>query len=223
MVAVMEAGANALETNVLDELSIRAALSGADIQVKIDNGAVKLTGAVDCYAKKLLAEQAAAHVVGVREVVNELQILSDGVYGLRNIDLFNAATAIYRYHYVFSKRRINVTVDNGIVRINGRVSTVHERMEAERAIAALPNLRGIRNDLYVPCSPVKAEELRAAVLATLHRELGERAGRIAVEIDGNEVTLKGEAPSWAERAACVEAVSEILNVSAVHNQIAIRA
>ena len=87
MVAVMQGSANPLETNVRNELSIRAPQSGADIHVKADNGSVKLTGAVDCYAKKLLAESAAAHVVGVREVVNELQVMSDGVYGFRNIDL----------------------------------------------------------------------------------------------------------------------------------------
>lgn len=138
-----------LENEVRTALGAHAALAGAHIRADVDGDVVTLRGSADCYARKLTAEDIARHVPGVREVVDLVEIPIDGVYGWRDIDLFDAAYRALASHYLLSKRRIEVEADRGWIRLRGRVGSAFERVEAERAIASLPNLRGIRNDLVV--------------------------------------------------------------------------
>jgi osmotically-inducible protein OsmY len=138
-----------LENEVRTALGAHAALAGAHIRADVDGDVVTLRGSTDCYARKLTAEDIARHVPGVREVVDLVEIPVDGVYGWRDIDLFEGAYRALASHYLLAKRRIEVEADRGWIRLRGRVGSAFERVEAERAVASLPNLRGIRNDLVV--------------------------------------------------------------------------
>ena len=147
--AVSEQNALGLDVEVQIALGAHEALEGTHIRATADGDVVTLTGTADCYARRLMAEDVARHVPGVRKVVDRIEIPIDGVYGWRDIDLFDAAYRLLAAHYLLSRRRIEVEANNGWLRLRGRVNNAFERVEAERAIASLPNLRGIRNDLVV--------------------------------------------------------------------------
>ena len=138
-----------LEYQVRVALASHAALEGAHVEAKVDDDVVTLEGTADCYARRLMAEDVARHVEGVHKVVNHVEIPIDGVYGWRDIDLFDAAYRALASHYLLAKRRIEIEADRGWLRLRGRVGSAFERIEAERAVASLPNLRGIRNELVV--------------------------------------------------------------------------
>ena len=138
-----------LENEVRGALAGHAALAGEHIRADVDGDVVTLRGSTDCYARKMTAEETARRVPGVREVVDLVEILVDGINGWRDIDLFDGAYRALASHYMLAKCRIDVEVDRGWLRLKGRVGNAFERVEAERAIASLPNLRGIRNDIVV--------------------------------------------------------------------------
>jgi osmotically-inducible protein OsmY len=149
MSAVSEHDVIGLDLEVQRAIRAHEALEGTPIKVTADGDVVTLTGTADCYARRLTAEDVARHVPGVRKVVDQIEIPIDGIYGWRDVDLFDAAYRLLASHYLLARRRIEVEAHNGWLRLRGRVGSAFERVEAERAIASLPNLRGIRNDLVV--------------------------------------------------------------------------
>ena len=151
MAAVLEGYTTQLQHEVLGELAVFEKLDGTDIVAHESGGVVTLTGAVDCYARKLAAEEVVRGVPGVVEVINRIEIPADGFYGWRDIDIENAARQALKNHYMFAKRNLEVAVNRATIHLFGKVATVTERVEAERAVATIPNLRGIRNDLVVVC------------------------------------------------------------------------
>jgi len=149
MLAVLKPGAPELEREVLARLASCESLEGTRIDVHAMGDVVTLVGTVDCYARKLAAEQEARRVPGVRAVINRIEVPYGVVDGWRDIDIQRVASDALRAHYLLGSRRIRVVVDNGVIHLAGRVASEAERIEAERVVTPIPNLRGIRDHLVV--------------------------------------------------------------------------
>ena len=149
MLAVLKPGAPELEREVLARLAAREELENAAIEVRAMGDVVVLVGMVDCYARKLVAEEAARRAPGVRDVVNRIEVPFGAVDGWRDVDILRAAESALRAHYLLGPRPIEVALDAGFIRLTGRVMSEAEREEAERVVTPIPNVRGIRNDLEV--------------------------------------------------------------------------
>lgn len=63
-----------IKIDVQDELSWEPSIDGTKIGVNVDNGDVTLTGTVDSYAMKMVAEMAARRVQGVKEVAENIEV-----------------------------------------------------------------------------------------------------------------------------------------------------
>jgi osmotically-inducible protein OsmY len=218
MVAVIERRTTDLRGEVLRALTARADLESADIQAFETDGIVTLTGTVDCIARRLAAEEIAWNVHGVRGVVDEIRIVRDGIYGWRNVDLLEGARQLLRVHYLFAGnagKKIAVGAQDGYVYLTGRVESLFERNEAERAIAALPNLQGIVNEIEVVPPRVDPDILKLKAMDALGRLLGDAARAIDVRVAGRSVALLGTVRSWREKSACCDVVSSLRGVATV--------
>jgi osmotically-inducible protein OsmY len=155
MLAVLKPGAPELERAVLARLAACEELENVDIEVRATGAVVVLSGAVDCYARKVVAERAARGVPGVRAVVDRIEVPPGAGGDWRDVDIQKAAETALRVHYLLGHRPIDVVVDRGFIRLTGRVATEAERAEAERVVTPLPGLRGIRDDLVVFDGPAR--------------------------------------------------------------------
>jgi len=63
-----------LQTDVQNAIKWEPLLNAAEIGVTAKDGVVSLTGVVDSYAKKLEAENAAKKVIGVKAVVEKIEV-----------------------------------------------------------------------------------------------------------------------------------------------------
>jgi osmotically-inducible protein OsmY len=63
-----------LQTDVQNAIKWEPLLNAAEIGVTAKDGIVSLTGVVDSYAKKLEAEHAAKRVIGVRALVENIEV-----------------------------------------------------------------------------------------------------------------------------------------------------
>jgi osmotically-inducible protein OsmY len=59
---------------VNDQLTAHAHIDPSDVELKVQNGEVTLTGTVDDRQAKQLAEDVAENVAGVTEVINQIRI-----------------------------------------------------------------------------------------------------------------------------------------------------
>ena len=64
-----------IQKDVVEQLKWEPFLNAAQIGVSVKNGIVTLSGQVDAYSKKILAEKAAKKVAGVKAIAEELQPL----------------------------------------------------------------------------------------------------------------------------------------------------
>ncbi len=110
------------------------------IQSSVSNGAVLMTGKLDTQDQKILATRLAWEIKGVKEVINEIQIVSDKSLKTTAKDL--AASAQLRAALIgdqeISSLNYSIDVVNGIVYLSGVAANEKER---ERVITHAQALR----------------------------------------------------------------------------------
>ena len=110
------------------------------VESSVSNGAVLMTGKLDTQDQKILATRLAWEIKGVKEVINEIQIVSDKSLKTTAKDL--AASAQLRAALIgdqeISSLNYSIDVVNGIVYLSGVAANEKER---ERVITHAQALR----------------------------------------------------------------------------------
>lgn len=110
------------------------------VDKSVNNGAVLMTGKLKTQEQKTLATRLAWEINGVKEVVNEIQVVNDTPLKTTAKDL--AASAQLRAAFIgdqeISSLNYSIDVVNGIVYLSGVAADEKER---ERAIAHAQELR----------------------------------------------------------------------------------
>ena len=110
------------------------------VESSVSNGAVLMTGKLDTQDQKILATRLAWEIKGVKEVINEVQIVSDKSLKTTAKDL--AASAQLRAALIgdqeISSLNYSIDVINGIVYLSGVAANEKER---ERVITHAQALR----------------------------------------------------------------------------------
>jgi hyperosmotically inducible protein len=123
---------------------------GFDINVDTENGEVTLFGVVDSQATKDAATAEARKVDGVKNVANELQIVSPGKQAAvaENDDAVKIAIAKrLDGNSQLADAHISVEVKNGIARLTGDVKSRSDRLTALTLTRATSGVRGLVDDL----------------------------------------------------------------------------
>lgn len=190
------------------------------INVAVNNGEVKLTGTVDSYAVRLLAQEAAQFVDGVYQVTNEIEV-ERAERSWSDIEINVAARKALEWDSLIPHERIQVTVSNGWVALEGKVDLLRERDDAERIIRRLAGVRGVYNQIVVNSSEVSTENVREAIEEELRQRARMEAERIKVSLNNGAVTLTGKVQSWEEERAIIEAASRAPGVRRITDHLCI--
>jgi osmotically-inducible protein OsmY len=124
-----------------------ADINSKDIDVRVTNGEVVLTGTVDAFWKKWKAEELVSEVRGVIDVQNELAIVPTKSRLDKEI-AEDIESALRRSLYVDSES-VNVVVENGKVKLTGRVSAWYDRLKAEEIASHTAGVTDMDNKLTV--------------------------------------------------------------------------
>ena len=135
---IARAAVNALEWDVWVPTTL--------IKVKVDNGWITLDGEVDYKYQQTAAEEAVRNLVGVRGVINMINLKKPAV--LPSEVKTSIEQALRRAAEVDADR-IKVSVVRDKVILNGKVSSWAERQEAERAAWSAPGVTTVEDDLVI--------------------------------------------------------------------------
>lgn len=218
-------------------------VSSAKIQPVVRNRQVTLLGAVPTLRAKRAAELISTQTVGVLGVTNELRIgtstpIPDDTLRARII----RALAM---NPLTDAPEISVSVDDGKVRLSGRVDTFSEQVEASEIAGSFAGATEVDNQLevqrpiapYVPGPyldpfdplptyvrgdrPLRDETLHRAILRELLWDPHVDAWQVQVSVEGGRATLTGTVDSWVERfRAMLNAVQAGAN--RVDNQLEVK-
>ena len=212
-----------LEQDVLRELKWDPRVEEKDIGVEVERGVVTLTGTVSSWATRAAAQEAAHRVTGVLDVANDIKVKLPGSLERTDTDIAQAVRRALEWDALVPHERIQSTVSNGWVTLEGTVDSLTQREDAERAVQNLVGVRGVSDKMTVlSTEPVEPARVREAIEDALERRAEREAKRIRVEVTATgTVTLTGAVRSWAEKRATLAAARFSPGVQSVEDHLEI--
>lgn len=209
-----------LQRDVMAELAWEPRVDAAEIGVSVESGIVILNGTVKSFPEKWAAERAAQRVKGAKAVTDEIAVKLSGDSERDDTDIARAAVNALEWNSAVPRNQVKVLVEKGWVTLEGTVEFHYQRTEAEIAVRYLLGVRGVTNQITVKPS-VSATIVKGQIETALERAAEIDAKKIVVETHGNQVVLRGNVKTWAERDQAEHAAWAAPGVASVQNRIEI--
>ena len=209
-----------LRRRVLEELDWEPSVEASAIGVAAKGGIVTLTGTVVSYAQKRNAERAAKRVSGVKAVAEDLAIKLPGAAERSDTDIAQSVLSSLRFNVSIPHDRIQVTVENGWVTLDGEVEWQFQKTTAENAIKYTLGVKGITNRISVK-PRINAADVKAKIEGAFARRAQLDANQIKVESTDSKVVLRGNVRSWQAKEQAEQAAWSAPGVASVENNVVI--
>jgi len=138
-----------IQRDILEELKWNTRVKETDIGVEVNGGIVTLTGTVESWTARVVAQEAAHRVAGVLDVANDIQVKLPGSYERSDTDIAKAVRNALEWDVLVPQERIRTTVSNGIVMLEGNVDYWSQYDDAARCVRNLAGVREVRNLIIV--------------------------------------------------------------------------
>lgn len=209
-----------LQRDVMDELEWVPDVDGAQIGVTAKGGVVTISGFVENYAQKMAAEHAAAGVLGVQALAEELKVrfasdpkTSDAEIAGRILDMFS-------WNVIVPHDKIAVKVENNWVTLSGTVEWNYQKQAAHIAAGHIGGVLGISDLIAVRNTPSTAD-IRERILAAFKRSSAGDGKGIRVTAERGTVTLGGNVNGSHERMLAERAAWSAPGVFSVEDNIVV--
>lgn len=207
--------------NATAEMLKREGLQGQDVRLVVVNGVAYLDGPVASYQQKRAIASTVATLPSVRQVVNRLRVIP----GNPRDDAEIAQNIVERLRLdpILSLYSIGVSVDDGVVALTGRVSSISGKIAVEAAAWSLCGVRHVINRIEVaPAKALDPAELNLMIKGNLLFSLGLPPSAIDVRVEGGAAYLTGYVASQEQRLTAEDLVRYQPHIRQVVNQLRVR-
>jgi len=208
-----------IKGQVLRELKWDSRIAWSEIGVEVFEGVVTLTGAVNSYAKKNAAQEAAHRIDGVLDVANDIEVRPTGEFTRTDSDIALAVRHVLQWDALVPDEQIQSTVSDGWVTLEGEVNLWRERQDAETSVLRLEGVVGVTNKITIAPKTVDVEGLREEIECALERRADREADRLRIEVHDGAVELFGRVHSWQEKRAVLGSISHAPGVLVVRDHL----
>jgi osmotically-inducible protein OsmY len=158
----------------------------------------------------------------VKAVADDLEVRPPESHRKDDADLAAAAVHALSWDASVPDDRIQVTVRDGAINLEGTVDRRHDRLAAERAVRRLRGVRSVVNEILVEhTAPSPESQENSGIEAALRRSATINSKRICVELQGRKVILTGDVRSHTERDEAERIAWRAPGVSHVENCVTI--
>ncbi|MBD3384096.1 BON domain-containing protein [candidate division KSB1 bacterium] len=190
-----------ISEEVLEELFMDKKVSAHLVDVDSEMGVVTLSGQVDNLLARDRAIELAKTVMGVRSVINQLEVKSvsrsdaDILADVEKALYSDPATETYE---------IIATVDDGVVTIKGTVNSWAEKRLAESVVKGVRGVREVNNKIEIEYELDRTdEEIKKEIERVLEFDTFVDPALIEVAVDDGKVTLSGKVGSASEKSHAI--------------------
>lgn len=186
-----------LQTDVQNAIKWEPLLHAAEIGVTAKDGVVSLTGEVDSYAKKMEAERAAKKVIGVKSLIEQIEVKYPSKWSKTDSEIVDEVVQALKDSWTVPNKKVTVKVENGWVTLEGELPWNYQREDAKSAVHYLSGVKGVTNNIKIKSESHDAIEKRDVENALRWSSIDD--SDINVAVSGTTVTLSGTANSWYEK------------------------
>ncbi len=188
-----------LQQDVMAQLKWEPLLRAAEIGVSAKDGVITLSGFVDSYAKKSEAEDAVKKVVGVKAVVEKIEVKYASNWAKRD-DSDVAAEIInaFKWNWEVPADKVRAKVEGGWVTLEGELEWKYQSDAATRAVKSLLGVTGVSNNIRIKARAGDAIE-KADIVSALARNWSTADNDIVVDVSDHKAILSGTVDSWYQR------------------------
>lgn len=209
-----------LQMDVLNELKWEPGVRHAKIGVSVDNGVVTLSGLVPTYSEKVIAEQTARRVKGVRAVAEDLEVRLDYQPKTSDAEIAKRVADVLEWNSLIPNDKISVTVEDRVVRLMGNVDWKYQKDLAFKDASKITGV--IRVDNWIEVSPtVQKEVIRDRIEDAFERQADLDAEKVQVMTEGHKVILSGKVGSWNQRSIAERAAWAAPGVTQVEDNLVV--
>jgi osmotically-inducible protein OsmY len=209
-----------LQTDVQNAIKWEPLLNAAEIGVTAKDGVVSLTGVVDSYAKKLEAEEAAKKVIGVKAVVEKIEVKFPSSWSKTNLEIANEVLAALKSNLSVPNDKVTVKVEDGWVTLNGELPWNYQKEAAKNAVNYLTGVKGVTNNITIKSESHDAIEQKDVENA-IGRSWSVDNNDIQVKVSGTTVTLSGTVNSWYQKEEAGRIAWNTPGIWHVKNELAV--
>lgn len=215
-------------------LALSRRVSAFDIDVDTQGGVVRLEGEVPSEEVRDVAVAIAEDTSGVVSVEDRLFIdpearpsaeLEQLRRQVRDLEAQIALRNALDRAPDLSEREIEVSVEDGVVTLSGKVDDPTERSGAERIASAVEGVRDVENQLEVSraASLPPDDGLKKRAEFALFTTDAFNLELIEIRVEEGVVTLSGDVRSEAERLLAERVVADVDGVQSVENRLEVLA
>ena len=187
-----------LQTDVQNAIKWEPLLNAAEIGVTAKDGVISLTGEVDSYAKKLEAENAAKKVIGVKAIVENIEVKFPSSWTKTNTEIANEVLTGLNNNWSVPNDKVTVKVEDGWVTLEGELPWNYQREAAKSAVNFLTGVKGVTNNIKIKSDSHDAIE-KKEVEDAIGRSWSVDDCDINVSVTGTTVTLSGTVDSGYQK------------------------
>lgn len=230
---------NLTEQNVIsaveNALEVEPWVDAENIDVLLDNGTAFLQGEVNSLRGKRMAAETAGNIIGVWNVINQLNVTSEN--RPENKNLAERVQKQLKRNIYLEDTDISVTANDGDIRLRGFVDSSFEKAKAEELASSVDGVLDIRNRLKIEdetdpgifntyVDPWTEETFSWLDYNTrnttykadpvLYNDVRQElwwspfvnSDEVEVEVNQGEVTLSGTVDTWNEKEIAAENARE---------------
>ena len=187
-----------IEIAVEDELMQDQAVPSYLVEIQSTEGIVTLTGSVNTLLAKERARGIAETVKGVRSVVNRIEVIPE----MQKTDIeiqTDVADALF-VDPVTESFEIDVSVNDNVVTLDGKVDSYLEKKAAERVATSIGGVKEVNNLITYAYKTSRSDtELADEIKAALQWDALVDDALVQVSVNNRNVSLKGTVGSAAEK------------------------
>lgn len=211
-----------LRDEVVEALDFEPSVDSREIAVAVKQGVVTLSGHVESYLEKSIAERIVRGIRGVRGIAEELKVRFPFEKKTADDEIAQRAAAILAWDTQVPPDAVQVKVEHGVVTLLGIVPWNYQRVAAENDVRKLSGIVAIINRIDVKPHPSSAD-IKAKILKALQRDAELDAARIAIHVYQDEVRLEGSVKDWHDRQVAESAAWSAPGVRHVIDNLSIAA
>lgn len=209
-----------LQQDVQNAIKWEPLLHAAEIGVTAQDGIVTLSGVVDNYFKKTEAQHAALKVLGVKALVEHIEVRFPSDWSKTDVQVAIEVLAAFKNKYAIPEGKIDIEVKDGWVTLSGELPWNYQRVSAENAVKHLEGVKGLHNNITIKSEINDAIE-KKVVNDAIARHWSLDSSNVNVTVHGTTVTLSGTVDSGYQRSEIGRIVWNTPGIWDVKNELEI--